>query len=75
MDKLENHVEVSKKDFIKDKCKVVVLMRVINCRNIRSERSDSTGYIAVLQKPNSKTDCKLQTVSNFSKLKRMQNKK
>lgn len=49
-------------------------MRVINCRNIRSEGSDTTGYIAVLQKPNSKTDCKLQTVSNFSKLKRMQNK-
>lgn len=75
MDKLENHVEESKKDFIKEKCKVIVLVGVIDCRNIRSERSDSTGYIAVLQKPNSKTDCKLQTVSNFSKLKRMQNKK
>lgn len=42
-------------------------MEIINCRNTRS---DLTGYIAVLQKPNSKTDCKLQTVSNLRKLKR-----
>lgn len=75
MDKLENHLEVSKEDFIKEKCKVTVLVGVINCRNIRPERSDLTGYIAVLQKPNSKTDCKLQTVSNLSQLKSMQNKK
>lgn len=75
LDKLENHLEVNKKDFIKEKCKVIVLVGVINCRNIRSEGSGLTGYIAVLQKPNSKTDCKLQTVSDLSKFKRIQNKK
>lgn len=72
LDKLENHLEVNKKDFVKEKCTVILLVGVINCRNTRS---DLTGYIAVLQKPNSKTDCELQTVSNLIKLKRMQNKK
>lgn len=75
MDKLENHLEVNKKDFIKEKCKVIVLVGVIDYRNIRSEKSDLTGYMVALQKPNSKTNCKLQTVSDLSKVKRMQNKK
>lgn len=32
---LENHFEVNKEDFIKEKCKVTVLVGVISCRKIR----------------------------------------
>lgn len=61
LDKLENHLEVNKKDFIKENSKVILL----NGSNQLQKHKIRFNWV----------HCKLQTVSNLRKLKRMQNKK